>query len=543
MSTRSAHWSRSGSSAATRTSSVWSPRARRRTRSHDTLREGGIDEFGHNDLHGRRAAVGGQTENRATHRQGVRTTVLGHVQRGGTPHPVRPGAGGPVRLHATDAAHNGQFGQMWRCTARTSSVPLSEATKQLKTRCPSSATGGGRVLRVTMAHKLMAMTAAVSADLLDYDAVPREFEPVLGMEVHVELHTATKMFCPCPTTSVHEPNTQVCPVCLGMPGALPVVNQAAVESAIRIGLALNCSITPWGRFARKNYFYPDQPKNYQISQYDEPIATEGYLDVVLDDGSTWRVDIERAHMEEDTGKSLHVGGATGRIHGASHSLLDYNRAGVPLVEIVTKPITGAGERAPEVARATSPARATCSRPSTSPTSAWIRARCAATRTSRSCRSAPTCSAPARRPRTSQRSRASRRPFATRCAVRPPFSLGGEVIQETRHFQGATAPRPPVRRKETAEDYRYFPEPDLEPVAPTTPRGSRSCVARCPSCRGSAVPASRRSGASPTRRCATSSTPVPSTSSSRPPRPAHPRPRPAPGGWHTSRSRPTLAVSS
>src|SRR5690606_605949 len=148
-----------------------------------------------------------------------------------------------------------------------------------------------------------------------------------------------------------EPNTQTCPVCLGLPGALPVVNETGVESAIRIGLALHCEIAEWCRFARKNYFYPDMPKNFQTSQYDEPIAFDGYLDVQLEDGETFRVEIERAHMEEDTGKSTHVGGATGRIHGASHSLLDYNRAGVPLVEIVTKPIVGAGERAPEVARA------------------------------------------------------------------------------------------------------------------------------------------------------------------------------------------------
>ncbi|WP_107983764.1 Asp-tRNA(Asn)/Glu-tRNA(Gln) amidotransferase subunit GatB [Rhodococcus sp. OK519] len=310
------------------------------------------------------------------------------------------------------------------------------------------------------------MTAAVSADLLDYDAVLAKFEPVLGMEVHVELHTATKMFCPCPTAFGAEPNTQVCPVCLGMPGALPVVNQAAVESAIRIGLALNCSITPWGRFARKNYFYPDQPKNYQISQYDEPIATEGYLDVVLDDGTTWRVEIERAHMEEDTGKSLHVGGATGRIHGASHSLLDYNRAGVPLVEIVTKTISGAGERAPEVARAYVAALRDLLKAldvsdvrmdqgslrcdanvSLMPIGADVLGTRTETKNVNSLKSVET---------------AVRYEMRRQAAV---LTRGDEVVQETRHFQEADGTTSAGRRKETAEDYRYFPEPDLEPVAP------------------------------------------------------------------------------
>ncbi len=160
------------------------------------------------------------------------------------------------------------------------------------------------------------------------------------------------MFCGCPTEFGAEPNTQVCPTCLGLPGAMPVVNGKAVESAIRIGLALNCEIAEWCRFARKNYFYPDMPKNFQTSQYDEPIAFEGWMDVDVDgDDETFRVEIERAHMEEDTGKSLHVGGATGRIHGADYSLVDYNRAGIPLIEIVTKPIVGAGEKAPEIARA------------------------------------------------------------------------------------------------------------------------------------------------------------------------------------------------
>src|SRR5690348_5396851 len=194
------------------------------------------------------------------------------------------------------------------------------------------------------------MTTTTSEPIVDYDEALERYDPVMGLEVHVELNTASKMFCGCSTEFGAEPNTQVCPVCLGLPGSMPVVNGTAVESAIRIGLALNCAIAEWCRFARKNYFYPDMPKNFQTSQYDEPICFEGWTDVDVD-GETFRVEIERAHMEEDTGKSLHVGGATGRIHGADHSLVDYNRAGIPLIEIVTKPITGAGEKAPQVARA------------------------------------------------------------------------------------------------------------------------------------------------------------------------------------------------
>ncbi|KIQ08163.1 glutamyl-tRNA amidotransferase [Rhodococcus sp. Leaf7] len=312
------------------------------------------------------------------------------------------------------------------------------------------------------------MTAATSSatSLMDYDEVIARFDPVLGMEVHVELGTATKMFCGCPTEFGAEPNTQVCPVCLGLPGALPVVNAAAVESAIRIGLALNCSITPWGRFARKNYFYPDQPKNYQISQYDEPIATEGYLDVVLDDGSTWRVDIERAHMEEDTGKSLHVGGATGRIDGASHSLLDYNRAGVPLVEIVTKTIEGAGERAPEVARAYVTALRELIRELGVSDVRMDQGslRCDAN-VSLMEKGAPEFGT---RTETKNVNSLKSVEVAVRYEMRRQAAVladGGEITQETRHFQEADGSTSPGRKKETAEDYRYFPEPDLEPVAP------------------------------------------------------------------------------
>jgi aspartyl-tRNA(Asn)/glutamyl-tRNA(Gln) amidotransferase subunit B len=309
------------------------------------------------------------------------------------------------------------------------------------------------------------MTVA-SAELLEYDEVISRYEPVMGMEVHVELSTATKMFCGCANKFGADPNTQVCPVCLGLPGSLPVVNAAAVESAIRIGLALNCEIAPWGRFARKNYFYPDQPKNYQISQYDEPIAINGYLDVPLEDGTTWRVEIERAHMEEDTGKLTHLGSNTGRIEGATTSLLDYNRAGVPLVEIVTKPIEGTGERAPQIARAYVTALRDLLR---ALDVSDVRMDQGSMRVDSNV-SLKTIGATEFGTRTETKNVNSLKSVevAVRYEMRRQAAIldeGGRITQETRHFQEAgytTA----GRSKETAQDYRYFPEPDLEPVAPS-----------------------------------------------------------------------------
>ncbi|MGV0776575.1 Asp-tRNA(Asn)/Glu-tRNA(Gln) amidotransferase subunit GatB [Mycolicibacterium elephantis] len=308
------------------------------------------------------------------------------------------------------------------------------------------------------------MTVAAS-ELLDYDDVIARYEPVLGLEVHVELSTATKMFCGCANRFGAEPNTQVCPVCLGLPGSLPVLNQQAVESAIRIGLALNCEIVPWCRFARKNYFYPDMPKNYQISQYDEPIAINGHLGVPLDDGSTWRVDIERAHMEEDTGKLTHIGSDTGRIEGATTSLIDYNRSGVPLIEIVTKPIEGAGARAPEIARAYVTALRDLLR---GLGVSDVRMDQGSMRCDSNVSLKPIGQAEfGTRTETKNVNSLKSVEVAVRYEMRRQAAVlesGGRVIQETRHFHedGYTSPG---RSKETAQDYRYFPEPDLEPVAP------------------------------------------------------------------------------
>ena len=304
---------------------------------------------------------------------------------------------------------------------------------------------------------------------LTYDDVISKYEPVLGLEVHVELNTESKMFCSCSTTFGGEPNTQTCPVCLALPGALPVVNAKAIESTIKIGLALNCQIAPYSRFARKNYFYPDMPKNFQISQYDEPICFDGYVDVEIETEEgpkQFRIEIERVHMEEDTGKSLHVGGATGRIHGAEYSLLDYNRAGIPLVEIVTKIVPGTGKYAPEVAKAyVAELRDILRGLKVSDVKMEQGSlRCDANVSLRLIGSDVLGTRSETKNVNSLRSveRAIRGEMIRHAEL---LNEGKKVKQETRHFQEDTGLTRSGRSKEQAEDYRYFPEPDLVPVAP------------------------------------------------------------------------------
>ncbi|MFD1936035.1 Asp-tRNA(Asn)/Glu-tRNA(Gln) amidotransferase subunit GatB [Nonomuraea mangrovi] len=298
-----------------------------------------------------------------------------------------------------------------------------------------------------------------------YDEAIDRFEPVLGLETHVELGTVSKMFCGCPTTFGAPPNTHTCPTCLALPGSLPVANVEAIESTIRIGLALNCSIAEWCRFARKNYFYPDMPKNYQISQYDEPLCFDGYLDVEVE-GKVVRIEIERVHLEEDTGKSTHVGGATGRIHGADYSIVDYNRAGIPLVEIVTKPIPGTDKLAPEVARAYGVELRELMR---SLGVSDVRMEEGSMRFDVNVSLMPRGSSEwGTRTETknvnSLRSveRSVRGEIQRQAAI---LAEGGRITQETRHFHEDTGTTTSGRSKEEAQDYRYFPEPDLVPIAP------------------------------------------------------------------------------
>jgi aspartyl-tRNA(Asn)/glutamyl-tRNA(Gln) amidotransferase subunit B len=307
-------------------------------------------------------------------------------------------------------------------------------------------------------------------ELMDFDAALEKYEPVIGLEVHVELSTKTKMFSPAPNPSGDEhdaaPNTQIGPVDLGLPGTLPVVNEQAVRYSIQLGLALGCSIAEESSFARKNYYYPDSPRNYQISQYDDPIAFDGEVEVELEDGTVFQVPIERAHMEDDAGKLTHMG-STGRIQGASSSLVDYNRAGVPLVEIVTKPIFGGEHRTPELAAAYV---------------STIRdiARSLGVSFARMERGNLRCDANVSlRPRGEEKlgtrtetkninsfrsiERAVRYEIQRQAAL---LAKGESITQETRHWHEDTGRTSSGRPKSDADDYRYFPEPDLMPIRPS-----------------------------------------------------------------------------
>lgn len=301
-----------------------------------------------------------------------------------------------------------------------------------------------------MAEKLMKFSEAV-----------KRFDPVIGLETHVELCTNTKLFCPAHIEFGGEPNTQLTPVSLGLPGSLPVINETAVDFAIKLGLALHCEIAEWSQFARKNYFYPDMPRDYQISQYDKPTNGNGYLDVELDDGSIFRVPIERAHIEDDAGKNTHVGGADGRIEGADHSLVDYNRAGVPLIEIVTKPIEGAGERAAEIAGAYMRTLRDIVR-ALGISHARMEQGNMRADVNVSLRNKPTDPLGTRSETKNVNSfRGIEKTIVYEIRRQAALlSDGGEVLQETRHWDEATQTTAGGRLKTDADDYRYFPDPDL-----------------------------------------------------------------------------------
>ena len=306
----------------------------------------------------------------------------------------------------------------------------------------------------------------MSDTLMDFDEAVRRYDPVLGLEVHVELGTVTKMFDAAPNVFGAQPNTMVTPTSVGLPGALPVVNARGVEYAIRIGLALGCEIAESCRFARKNYFYPDLAKDFQTSQSDEPIAYDGALEIELEDGAFFTIPIERAHMEEDAGKNTHIGGADGRIEGASHSLVDYNRAGVPLVEIVTRPIEGAGAKAPQVAAAYVRTLRDIFRALGVSEARMERGNVRAD-VNVSLRESPDAPLGTRTETKNVNTfrgieQVVRYEIQRQAAI---LAAGGEVLQETRHGQADGTTRA-GRVKSDADDYRYFPEPDLVPVAPS-----------------------------------------------------------------------------
>jgi aspartyl-tRNA(Asn)/glutamyl-tRNA(Gln) amidotransferase subunit B len=287
------------------------------------------------------------------------------------------------------------------------------------------------------------------------------WEPVIGLEIHVHLKTRTKMFCRCPVAYFEPPNTQTCPVCLAMPGSLPVPNRKAVEWTIRLGLALGCEIAPRAIFHRKNYFYPDNPKGYQISQYDEPLCVNGRVRVPGPEGDD-EIGIVRAHLEEDAAKTVHVGGAEGRIHGAESSLVDFNRAGTPLIEIVTAPDLRSAEQAKRFLQLL---RQTVVELGIS--DAEMEKGSLRFDVNVSVREAGET---AFRTRTELKNMNSFN-FAAKGIEREIrrqvdiYEAGGSVHQETLHFDPGNESAPPLRSKEEAQDYRYFPEPDLVPLEP------------------------------------------------------------------------------
>jgi aspartyl-tRNA(Asn)/glutamyl-tRNA(Gln) amidotransferase subunit B len=287
------------------------------------------------------------------------------------------------------------------------------------------------------------------------------WEPVIGLEIHVHLKTRTKMFCRCEVAYFDPPNTHTCPVCLALPGALPVPNRTAVEWTIRLGLALGCEIPERAIFHRKNYFYPDNPKGYQISQYDEPLCVDGRFVVPGPDGDAV-VGIERAHLEEDAAKTIHVGGAEGRIHGAESSLVDFNRAGTPLVEIVTRPDIRSPEEAKRFLQLLRQTVVELGISDAEMEKGSLRFDVNV--------SVRPEGADELRTRTELKNMNSFN-FAAKGIEREVrrqveiWESGREVEQETLHFDPGNESAPPLRSKEEAQDYRYFPEPDLVPLEP------------------------------------------------------------------------------
>ena len=301
-------------------------------------------------------------------------------------------------------------------------------------------------------------------ELMNYEDAVARFDPVIGLEVHVELSTQTKIFDAAPVAFGAEPNTDVQPVSLGLPGSLPVVNEAAVEYAVKLGLALNSRINELSRFERKNYFYPDLPKAYQITQNAQPIILGGYLDIELADGTPYRFPIEHAHLEEDAGKNTHVGGADGRLQGARYSLVDYNRSGVPLIEIVSDPATGVGKNAPEIAGAYVRGIRELVRALGISEGRMERGNIRAD-VNVSLRESPDAPFGTRTETKNVNSfrgieNTIRYEISRQAAI---LAAGGTILQETRHYKEEIQGTIAGCVKSDADDYRYFPEPDLVPV--------------------------------------------------------------------------------